>query len=144
MRQVALLLIIACILPLLGSDLPREYDGATENGSIEGTWQWVSETKNGVPLFPPAHTVTYRRSTIVTFQSNDEADIVDYDVDVTRKPFHFNRIRRVTNGEVQVWRCIFKIECNTLTIAFPLRLNKGRPRSFDEKDIHVAVYKRVK
>jgi hypothetical protein len=48
MHRSACLLAALLVLPLLGSDSPKEYNCATEERSIEGTWEFICNEYNGV------------------------------------------------------------------------------------------------
>ena len=52
-RTVCLLAIALLVLPSLGSDAPKEYDGTTKRDDVQGTWEFVGFERDG-KILPPA------------------------------------------------------------------------------------------
>ena len=47
MHRLSLLLAVLLVLPLFGSDSPKEYDDRAKIAGIEGVWRLTDSTQNG-------------------------------------------------------------------------------------------------
>jgi uncharacterized protein (TIGR03067 family) len=124
MRHLTLLFVALLILPLLGSDSPKEYNDRTvQENDIQGTWR-----SDGAVL-------RFRAGKLFTLDGYSLPR--DYTTDTTCKPAHLD----VANGSGQI-KFIYQIKGDLLEIAF--RPTGQRPKSFDDADVRVFTYKRVK
>ena len=60
MKRPRLLVAVLLVLPLLGSDAPKDYDGAAAADGIEGTWVRVAAEWDGRKLDIIAGTLTFQ------------------------------------------------------------------------------------
>ena len=145
MRRTVCLLagVLLCVLAL-GSDAPKEYDGAAEADDIQGTWELTGFECGPVREAPDYKgVVTFRGGTYTASYSDGETIRGSYRLDHARKPSHLDK--RWTSGPYQgrTLECIYRVEGDTLRIAAPDHLEDvRRPQGFDH--VIVAVYKRVK
>ena len=146
-RIVCLLAVVLLVVPSLSSDTPKEYDGATEEPSIEGTWELDSSGCVGRespphPLYRPC-IQTYRRGKWTYQQAGRVLEEGTYTADSRRKLAFLDETK--TSGEAagRTRECIYRIDGDTLRTAFRLD-ERGRPQSFDEDDLFIIIYKRVR
>jgi len=136
MRHLSLLFAVLFVVPLLGSDSPKEYDDRAEEAGIEGDWLLVQteEDGNGFAVLPD-HVYSYRAS---TFHWSSGA-WGTYSVDHRFRPTRLTE--RSTMGYTQ--RSIFQIDGKTLRVAY-LKSGDDYPDGFrDARGLHVEVYRRV-
>ena len=141
MRRFALLFAVLFVLPVLGSDSPKEYDDKMEYVGIEGTWRQIEIDYHGKTSNPTSEvSLTVRSGTFVFNLSDGNGLQGNFRIDPTRKPPHLDYM---PNGSLtgQTLMHIYQIDSNTLRIAY---LDIAfRPQEFTQVDI-VETYKRVK
>jgi uncharacterized protein (TIGR03067 family) len=146
-RFVCLLVGVLLVVPALGSDSPKEYGGATDGDELQGTWELVSSGCVGRESPPhPLHRPciqTYRRGKWTYQQAGRVLDEGTYTSDSRRKLAFLDETK--TGGEAarRTQEYIYRIDGDTLRTAFRLD-ERGRPQSFDEDDLFIIIYKRVK
>jgi uncharacterized protein (TIGR03067 family) len=146
MRRASLLFAVLVVVPLLGSDSPKQYDDRTECAAIEGTWRLTECTDNGeqMRLSDRPMVLTLRRGTLTFDTGYGHVDRGTYRIDSTRRLSHFDRVPAFGPFPCVSGKCIYQIDGDTLRIAgFPGKHNE-RPRGFDDEDTIVETYKRVK
>jgi uncharacterized protein (TIGR03067 family) len=143
MRRTVCLLAVLLVLSLLGSDSPKEYDGATEMNGIEGTWRRVKVEYEGQPVKGFPHS-------LLTFRNGRwEASDVEipaagkHTTNLRRTPAHLDELVEDGRERNKVWLLIFQVDGDTLRIAFRAD-GRGRPESFNEAGVYTVVWKRVK
>jgi uncharacterized protein (TIGR03067 family) len=133
--------VLLCVLAL-GSDSPKEYDDRTEMVGIEGTWRFTEFEVNGEKWkLSGQNVMIFHRKTYTYYVSGGVTIDGNYRIDTTCKPPHLDYIlwlRTVGTGEY-----IYQIDGDTLKIGFRTDA-KGRPQGFNDKDIRIETYKRVK
>src|SRR5262249_53932417 len=143
-RHRAMLLAAPLVLLLLGSDAPKEYDGATESGSLEGTWQLVALEINGAPAgtFDQGFGLTFRGRTYRSRGAGGGRP-GPYSLDPVGKPPPLDRRPPPGPSAGQTRKNIYQLEGDTLRLGSVSAVG-DRPRSFREEGIRVFVLKRVK
>jgi uncharacterized protein (TIGR03067 family) len=131
MRPVLLLLPVLCVLALLGSDSPREYDNRTEYTGLDGTWQMVDA----------AIVLTCRGSTWKFNTGGRDSWRGTQRIDITREPHHLDLYYENGPYQGKTLKCIYKIDGDTLTIAGYSA--EKRPTGFQEAMILISKYKRI-
>ena len=144
MRRTTLLFAILLVVPLLGSDSPKEYDDVTVNGGIEGTWRETGFEANVRKIELNFEVVkTYRSGTFTIVSPGPSAG--SYRIDHSRNPPELDWIPTsgVHKGKTIKW--IYQIDGDTLKIAcLANEYEKRPPNGFDDKGLYVYTYKRVK
>jgi uncharacterized protein (TIGR03067 family) len=146
MRRTVWLLAALLALPSLGSDAPREYDGAANADELEGTWAFVMGGIPGainvdVPGLPTVQ--TFRRGKWEYRQGGEVVSEGVYATDTSRNPATLDEITKGGGQAVSESRMIYRIDDDTLRTA--QRVGEGRrPKRFDEGRIYIAIWKRVK
>jgi|SRR5262249_23888717 uncharacterized protein (TIGR03067 family) len=147
-RTVCLLVGVLLVVPLLGSDAPKGYDGeAVWDGGLQGTWKFVMGGTAGdatvnVPAIPIVQ--AFRRG---RWECRHNGRIVDegvYATDTSRNPTCLDETSTVEGQATgKTRKLIYRIDGETLRTA--VRLGEdGRPESFDEGGIYIITWKRVK
>ena len=145
-RSVCLLAVVLLVVPLLGSDAPKEYDGATETDELQGTWTVVSGTVVGSGRGRPLDGLALTFSGGQYQFQGDWDERGAYTVDRSRQPHHLDIAP--TGGKKASWaraasKLIYQLDGDVLRIAFAGN-DGARPASFDEVGTVVYTYKRVK
>jgi uncharacterized protein (TIGR03067 family) len=144
-RIVCLLAGVLLVVPSLGSDAPKEYDGVTDDTGLEGSWQQVGAVKNRDTTMEmsSAYVWTYRNGKVTLHLDGILTAEDSYTVDASFRPARMDCVK--TDGEFKGkrWRHIYRIEGGTLWIAYG-KFGGERPRSFEDADGYVGIYKRVK
>jgi uncharacterized protein (TIGR03067 family) len=146
MRRLSLLFAVLFVVLLLGSDSPKEYDDRAEYVTIEGAWRLTECTQNGepMPLGRRPTVMTLRGGTLTFDTGYGHIDRGTYRAAPVRKLSHFDRVPVFGPFPCVSARCISRIDGDTLRIAsFPGR-DDERPRGFDDEDVIIETYKRVK
>ena len=143
-RTVCLLAVALLALPSPGSDSPKGYDGAAEADDIQGTWELIAIECNLETISHRECVATYRGGTHTVSYGHRDAIIWSYRLDTTHKPAHLDWV--MPTGEFAGWttECIYQIDGDMLRIAFNNGDDGKRPRGFDEAELFVTIYKRVK
>src|SRR5262249_44083665 len=135
-RTVRLLAVVLLVLPLLGSDLPKEYDGVTERDDVQGTWELVEWTFDGQSFGGEGTMVTnYRFGTKVVRYWDSRTITGRYRTDPTRTPPSLDEIRSDGDYQGQAIRWIYRVEGDTLRIAHLNMDPTRRPQTFHDKDV---------
>jgi uncharacterized protein (TIGR03067 family) len=145
MRRSACLLAALLVLPSLGSDSPKEYDGATARNELEGTWERVSATPAGgkaVIALPGECVETFRHGRWVYRHKGRIVSEGVYRTDSSRQPAHLDESTTAENEAGITRRFIYRLEGDTLRTAF-VPGSREYPKSFDETGAWVATWKRV-
>jgi uncharacterized protein (TIGR03067 family) len=145
-RTVYLLGVALLVLPSLGSDSPKEYDGATDADDIQGTWEEIRREKDNRVAFPDYRLVeTYRGGTFIFNYEQRDTIRGTYRLDPGCKPPHLDCCP--SNGQTQgrTLKLIYEVKGDTLRIGYLTHKDLSRrPQGFDDDGVIVAVYKRVK
>jgi uncharacterized protein (TIGR03067 family) len=145
MRRSVCLLAVLLALPSLGSDTPKEYDGATED-SIEGTWRltgFAFEDRKQALDYQSVMTLrggTYRRD-----DSDDGTFRGSYRIAHSHQPPHIDWLPSQGHFAGRTLKFIYQLDGDTLMEAgFPDEEYARRPQGFKDKNIEVWTYKRVR
>jgi uncharacterized protein (TIGR03067 family) len=128
----------------LASDSPKEYDGATEVVGIEGTWRETGFEANGQKIKLNFEVVkTYRSGTFTIVSPSPSAG--SYRIDQSRNPPQLEWLPSSGAHKGKTIKWIYQIDGDTLKIAcLANEYEKRPPQGFDDKDLYVYTYKRVK
>jgi uncharacterized protein (TIGR03067 family) len=134
-RFLCAAVILTGVLPaaLLGSDSPKEYDGATERDELEGTWRFVKVEYSG-QTFPDSEQGMIFHKGEFTWTGPGP------------KPAWIDQTTTNLPGGNRTLKGIYRIDGDGLKIACRLATNE-RPLGFDAKDgngVTVWTFKRVK
>ena len=115
-KKVLPLFAILLVVPLLGSDSPKEYDDATVNGTIEGTWRETGFEITGQKMKVNFEVVKTYRSGTFTIVSPGPS-VGSYRIDYSRNPPELDWMPTsgVHKGKTIKW--IYQIDGDTLKIA---------------------------
>jgi uncharacterized protein (TIGR03067 family) len=140
-RIVWLVAGVLLVVPSLGSDAPKDTDGATEADELRGTWQIVAAEFKGIRL-TAAGVLIYRDGKYGPVNSRGSW-AGTYTTDASRKPAHLDQTDSQGEDKGRTRKYIYRVNGDTLQIA---NTPDGhvRPKSFDENGICVCTYKRVK
>ena len=145
MRRLPLLFAFMFVAPLLGSDSPREYDDSTKMDDIEGSWLLISEEYEGRVFKAEEGRKSDNQG--VTYQGGkftrvDPKEVLKgtYTTDTACKPAHLDMT--FDGGGLKV-TYIYRRDGEKLLLGL-IWNGGGRPKSFDDKGIHVSTYKRAK
>jgi uncharacterized protein (TIGR03067 family) len=142
-RRIYWLLTVVLVVPSLGSDAPKEHDGAAEIAGIEGTWRCVSvENSGGTYPTPPEWRMTFRAGKF-TWTGGGIYPQGSYTVDARKKPGWLDMTRQPEGDPT--WLNIYRIDGDTLKIAWSL--GGERPQFFDidgDRRRSVSTFKRVR
>jgi uncharacterized protein (TIGR03067 family) len=147
MRGTACLLAVLLVLPLLGSDSPKEYDEKTEIAGIEGKWRVTNIEKNdGTTRLDAGSVWTYWSDTFAMTAGDGETMGGKYRIDLTSNPRHLDWT--FTTGGIRgtTIKCIYQIghEGDSLRVAYSTIHGTKRPQGFGEAGLCVFSFKRVK
>jgi len=138
-RTVCLLAAVLLVLPSLGSDAPKEDEGAAVRDDLQGTWQVVGRENDGNDIGPEDSQLTFLPSE--RYQWDSEKRPGTYRIDASREPAHLDLTRIGRYGPV-TQKCIFWRNGDTLRIA--CRTKEGeRPKDFREHKLLVYTYRLV-
>lgn len=145
MRRLSPLFAVLFVVPLIGSDSPKEYDGAMQEDKLEGTWQRIEIERNGEKIDVGVQLVNIYRGDNFTSDYGGNSVTGRFWIDPTRKPAHLDWIPSNGSYRGEPLKAIYQIDGNKLKIAvmadpFDLR----RPKGFIGNDLAVHTYKRVK
>jgi uncharacterized protein (TIGR03067 family) len=146
MRRTVCLLAALLVLPLLGSDSPKEDDGATEAVGVEGTWEVISVCRDGEQWgLPSGPWVQINRGGKWTFRQRDKLSTEGvYTTDTSRTPPTFDETTTTRGaGEGRTRKLIYRLEGDKLLTAARLGGHEY-PKSFHEEGLHIVTWKRVK
>ena len=145
MRRTLCLLTVVLAVPSLGSDAPKEYDGAAENAGIEGVWVLVSAGPPGDQIVQPngQSVLIFRGGRWVYKLDGQFWNAGGYAADTGRNPASLDETTTLGFEAGNTRKFIYRLEGDRLRTAY--RMNDAeRPERFDEDGIHVCVWKRVK
>jgi uncharacterized protein (TIGR03067 family) len=138
-RFVCLLAGVLLVVPSLGWDAPREYDGATKADELKGTWELVDHTMNGQKLLYE-EVITFRGGTFTSCFGKNTPMKAPYRIDPTRTPAHYDY---TLDGHH--FRGIYQIHGDKLKVALRTDPNDTqRPHGFGEQNLFISTYNRVK
>jgi uncharacterized protein (TIGR03067 family) len=141
-----LLAVVLLVLPVLGSDTPKEYDGAAKADELEGSWAFVMGGVPGamdfdVPRLPTV--LTFRRGKWEYRQGGEVMSEGVYATDTSRNPATLDETTKGGGQAVSERRILYRVDGDTLRTAY--RVGEGeRPKRFDEGGIYIVIWKRVK
>jgi uncharacterized protein (TIGR03067 family) len=145
MRRTVCLLAALFVLPSLGSDAPKEYDGATGRDDLQGEWERVSAAPVGgkaVISLPGECVETFRDGRWVY---RDKGRVISegvYRADYTRRPCALDESTTAEKEAGQTRRFIYRVDGDTLRTAF-VPGSREYPKSFDQAGAWGATWKRV-
>jgi uncharacterized protein (TIGR03067 family) len=145
MRRLSPLFAFLFVVPLLGSDSPKEYDDKAEIVGIEGTWRFSELEHNGEKVDLVTRWVTtYRGGTYTTNYGHGDTVRGCYRIDPTRNPPHLDRLPSSGPCKGETNKFIYQIDGDTLRVAGFYLIELPRPQGFNDDDISIWTYKRVK
>jgi uncharacterized protein (TIGR03067 family) len=132
------------VVPVLGSDVPREYDGTTESVGLEGTWRLIEITYGGVKHGAPLYVVTFRGGRYTVSDGGKTLEGT-YRIDASRRPARLDQIASDGPGRGGVEKYIFQVDGDTLRLAFTYsEEGVDRPEQFTDRHTGIHTFKRVK
>jgi uncharacterized protein (TIGR03067 family) len=141
MRRLHLPIAAMLVVALLGSDSPKDYDDATENAVIEGTWQLLAVEHEGKKVNSITWVYTLRDGEYTRTDSSGDHGAGTYRIDTKQKPPHFD-LSASKEGGYGTLKGIFQCQGNTLKMAWSR--DAGYPKGFHDKDIWLGTFKRLK
>jgi len=142
MHRLSLLFTVLVVVPLFGSDSPKEYGDRTEADELQGIWQTVARESAGVRQADKGGVIhTFRDGQCWNCLVADPVGA--YRADASHSPARLDRTEFLGGGKVQTWKCIYRRDGDTLRIATTSETGR-RPQSFDDKDIFIVTYQRIK
>jgi uncharacterized protein (TIGR03067 family) len=142
MRHLLFPFALLCVLPLLGSDSPKEYDDRTKLVELEGMWRIVSVENTG-GYYPTSGYMVFREG---KFEGTGRgvAPKGNYKVDNTKKPAWLDLTNPPDNGPAEM--CIYRIDGDVLKIAWPLGSDERSERLdiAGDRRQSVSTFKRVR
>jgi uncharacterized protein (TIGR03067 family) len=135
------LLAVLVLLPLLGSDSTKEYDDRTEYAGIQGTWQLIESRSGGLWVRASKEVVCVYRNGGYVDQGSDGHIMIQgtYRIDSTQSPPSLDHFP--AGGGAHKW--IYRVDGDTLRMACRTAANQ-RPKGFDEEELLILVYRRVR
>jgi uncharacterized protein (TIGR03067 family) len=145
-RLVCLLAGVLLVVPSLGSDAPKEYDGATEKDELEGTWELTLHEIGGVGFTPTLTCeVTFRRGTYIARYGDGDTIRATYRFDRSHQPPHLDLCPSSEDFNGQTLKGVCEIKGDTLRFTPRSSPNDfRRPQDLNDAKVRVSVYKRVK
>src|SRR5262245_49317447 len=139
MRRLLLPLAALLVLPLLGSDAPKDYGGATEMNELQGVWRRTGLTINGqeADLGPEREVMFGRRSVVYRVGSMEIRGT--YTAERSKTPAHLDETLAGGPNAGGPWLSLYRVEGDTLCIAYK---EGARPRDFDAPFLFVETYRR--
>jgi len=136
-KRPRLLPAVLLVASLVGYDAPKGYDGATEKHALAGSWRYVCYEVGGRRA-KGYGTKTYRqRSSVYECDGHVVEGTFAAGADWLDETFPQEGGR--------VLKCIYRIDGDTLRIAYKVSGRGERPRGFDDmQDLAIDYYKRVK
>jgi uncharacterized protein (TIGR03067 family) len=143
MRSLCLLIAALLVVPLAGSNSPKEYDDRTEMDSLEGSWRMVAINDEGKDRTPSVERCikTFRGGKWSYSENGRPSTAGTYTTDKKRMPGILDESYELNPGRTR--KCIYRIERDTLRIAFRLRNDGVRPTNFDENGLYIMTWKRL-
>ena len=139
-RTVCLLVGVLLVVPSLGSDTPKDYDGAAEAADLEGSWQQVGVVWNGRLTTTEVGPVwTYRNGRETTHDDGRLVGECPYTVDASSRPARMDTVETAGKHKGKTWRHIYRVEGDTLRMAHGPPGGE-RPRSFEDKDANIGIH----
>jgi uncharacterized protein (TIGR03067 family) len=139
-RFVSLLTVALLVVPSLGSDEPKEYDGAVHEAGLQGRWRRVAAEFGGRSNLDPGSWVySFRGGTYAISCNGDVLQTGTYTADAGRLPAHLDFLSGPGNEET--WKYIYRVEGDTLRIA-NMPGGQVRPHAFDQKGVVLTTYER--
>jgi uncharacterized protein (TIGR03067 family) len=143
-RIVPFLCAVLLVVVGLGSNSPKEYDDATKNEDLQGVWRVVGNEEGG-------KRIPFGGLGIQTIQGNKWVYNLDgrilyegvFTIDNSRKPAALDETDTAGAAIGRTRKFIYRIEGNTLWMAFNRADPLTRPRSFEENGLFVITWKRV-
>jgi uncharacterized protein (TIGR03067 family) len=144
MRSLHLLIAALLVVPLLGSDSPKEYDDATAKDELQGTWHLVGYERHGQLIeISPGGIQTFRGGQWVYHQLGTKSSYGgSYKADPNQTPRLLDETKTTAPDYGETTKFIYQLDGDKLRTARRLS-PPGRPQSFEEDDIYVVVWKRV-
>jgi uncharacterized protein (TIGR03067 family) len=137
------LLAVLLVLPLLGSDSPKEYDDRTQTLGIDGTWRIVAAERDGKSERFTEAVITYRAGKYLTEGGSRVISQGTYVVDTSRNPASLDMTDPMIGGGKPLL-LIYRVDEDTLWTTNGAGLNLPRPSGFHEKGLIILTFKRVK
>ena len=143
MRRVLFLFSVLLVLPLLGSDSPKEYDDRTEsNDALDGTWQQTGEELCRQPrTFSPCKTTFHAGA----YREDHDGGLPSRGSYSLPSTGHLDCVASDGRLMGRTVKCIYRIDGDKLTIARLLNgYDEQYPPAFGGNFIFVRTYKRVR
>jgi uncharacterized protein (TIGR03067 family) len=141
-RRVWLLAGVLLVVPSLGSDVRKEYDGATARDELEGTWLMVSVEYE--VLLPFAASIKTYCGGRWEWPVADETFSGTYTTDAGSKPARLDETNLGGTAKGETIRYIYERDGDSLRLGYFPRRGSARPNGFDAKGLLIINYKRVK
>ena len=127
------------VLPLLGSDSPKQYDDAAQEAGIEGDWSPIwTEWAGRISPEKPDQLYSYHAGQFRWTTGQTEGTYV-----VDRR-YHPARLTEQTANKNSTFRNVFQIDGSILRVGY-LESGSGYPTGFnDKRPMTIEVYRRVR
>jgi uncharacterized protein (TIGR03067 family) len=143
MRRIVLLAGVLLVVPALGSDAPKEYDGRAVTDDLEGAWQLIREELPGwSKTIEDGPVAMYRNGTQTVTLKGRLLARRPFTVDAVSRPARMTCVETAGEYKGETWRHIYQIEGDTLRMIGPL--GGEWPTTFEDPHRVVDIYKRVK
>ena len=148
MKKLRLLLAVPLVLPLLGSDAPKDYqDGIVYADGLEGSWLLVTYEAGGeARKVAYGLVMTYRRGEVESRPPDGGRNRVmgTYRADPGARPATLDTFYTDGFHRGKTWRSIYRIDGDTLYVGYQSG-GARRPEGFDDKaDLHIETYRRLR
>jgi uncharacterized protein (TIGR03067 family) len=140
MRRLFLILAALFALPLLGTDSPKDYDGATV-AALDGTWMPIDYEEQGKKEHSDEQDLGYAwnfRCGIFAYRKPWTIQ-QRYRLDPSQNPAHLD----LNPDHEEVLRFIYQINGDILRIGIGAD-NTRRPQGFNDAGLTIVTFKRVK
>jgi uncharacterized protein (TIGR03067 family) len=144
MRRV-LPLIAVLLMGFAPIPFPKPDRRKSDLESLQGRWKRVSSLMLGVEYGPPGGTTITIKGRHLHFPDPDDVFAITLNAKVIPKQFDYEGVTSKTKHVV--FRCIYRLEGNTLTIHhFPFPASEKRPTRFagSHEPVMIQIFKRQK
>ena len=140
MKKLRLLLLV----PLLGSDVPKDYNGAMAADGIEGTWVRVAAEMDGRKLDIIAGSLTFQGGGRLLEERAGAAPRAGrFKLDAGPRPARLD-IEYPSDPPGLRRKFVCHVSEDTLKVGFALDWTAPRPGGFAERGTIIVTYRRVK
>jgi uncharacterized protein (TIGR03067 family) len=138
-RTVCLLAGVLLVVPSLGSDAPKEYDGTVAwDDELQGSWLLVGVDFNGKAVDFVESVQTFRNGKYTTKDKNGTT-AGTYIIDASQTPAHLDEVPSEGPDTGRRRKTVYQLDGNTLKKAASPFWADQRPKSLDDKTSALVV-----